>query len=144
MNCNPQNAAPVACNAGQATTITLPDELARTAYEDKYIGLYWEAYLPNGRALPADQTRLVLGSWSSATRDLYAADDTLRKSVLAMSFATLSKREGEKWMSEKSLKYYIEALQETAVALKIPSKAKSDELLSATRLFSLYEVGSVC
>lgn len=120
-------------------TITLPNELACAAYEQRCLAGYFEAYLPNGQALTDKTLQNMLGGWSNTIRDLYNTDEVLRKTTLAMCLATLGRQQGEQWMIEESLKFYIGSLKEMTVALNIPSRARSDAILAATRLFSLFE-----
>lgn len=122
------------------STVALPASLAHSAYEERCLGLFWSAYLPNGRALSSNAVQDTLGGWSNTIRDLYSTDVMLKKAVLALCLATAGKLEGVRWMSEEGLTLYISALQDMSVALKKRSKANGDSILTAAKLFSLYEV----
>lgn len=140
VNMTMQNSATkpsIPCAAGD---IALPDSLARSAYEDKYLGMFWESYLPGSRALSAESVRSTLGGWTNTIQDLYLTENVLRKALLAISLGTVGRRYGEKWMTEQALVLYVAALQDMSTALTVPSKAKGDALLTASKLFSLYEV----
>jgi hypothetical protein len=122
------------------TTITLPDTLARSASESRFIGNFWSAYLPNGRALSSGALQDTLGGWTNTIQELYPTDNTLKKAVLALCLASSGRAEGMQWMTEEGLRIYVSALQEMKVALKRQSKAKQDAILTTARVFSLHEV----
>ena len=123
-------------------TGALSNTLVRSADEERYLGHFWSAYLPNGRALSADAVQESLGSWTNTVQKLYSTDDTLKRTLLAMCLSSYGKQQGKKWIKEQGFRLYSAALQDMAVALKVPSRAKSDSILTASKLFSLYEVSS--
>ena len=126
--------------SGPCEDVILPATLARTAYEDRYLGMYWEVYLPGGRAVSGEAV-FELEGWSNTIQVLYPRDGLLRKALLAMSMRTLGRLNGEIWMQEEGLNFYIAALQDMSVALSVPSKTRrADALLTASKLFSHYEV----
>ncbi|KAK2811677.1 hypothetical protein FQN50_002023 [Emmonsiellopsis sp. PD_5] len=127
-------------------TITLPPTLARTAYQDKYISLFWTAYTPGTQHISPPTLRNSLGSWTNAIHDLYLTDDVLRKALLAISLTTIGRgRDGEKWMVEQGLELYTGALKDMSATLavggrgRVWGKGKADALLTASKIFSLYE-----
>jgi hypothetical protein len=126
--------------ACKTPTITLPDALTRSAYEDRYLDLFWSAYLPNGQALSSGAVQDALGGWTNIVQELYTTDDTLKKAVLALCMANAGKLEGLNWMLEESLKLYVSALQDLAATLKRRPKTKRVTILITARLFGLYEV----
>jgi hypothetical protein len=121
-------------------TIALPDNLARSACEDRYLGLFWSAYLPNGQAQSSDAVHDTLGGWANTIQTLYPTDNILKKVVLAICLAHSGRLEGMNWMSEEGLRLYFSALRDMAVALKKRSTTEKDSILTAARLFSQYEV----
>ena len=126
----------------QNTDIALPNELARSAYEQKYLGMYWEVYLPNGRTFPcADEVRHTLGGWTTPILELYQTEDVLKKSVLALCLSTVGRRDGQDWVAEEGLKLHVGALKEMTIAMRDPSRTRGDALFCAAKMFSLYEVG---
>ncbi|KAK2800324.1 hypothetical protein FQN51_006232 [Onygenales sp. PD_10] len=127
-------------------TITLPPTLARTAYQDKYISLFWTAYTPGSQHISPPTLRNSLGSWTNAIQDLYLTDDVLRKALLAISLTTIGRgRDGQKWMAEQGLEMYTGALKDMSATLavggrgRVWGKGRADALLTASKLFSLYE-----
>ncbi|KAH8670100.1 hypothetical protein BGZ60DRAFT_375305 [Tricladium varicosporioides] len=122
-------------------SVLLPAALSHSAYEDKYIGLYWDTYLPSRQLLSRckDSDRICLGGWTTTVQDLYVTSPVLRKALLALCLSTISRRDGQQWMAEEGLKFYVSALQGMSGALKVPANAKNDALLLANKLFSLYE-----
>ncbi|KAK0724087.1 hypothetical protein B0H67DRAFT_679798 [Lasiosphaeris hirsuta] len=138
INWAPPKGAPL--TVGHTTEIVLSHGLMRSAYEEKLLGLHWETYLPNGRdfCCSAEICR-ILGGWTTVVRELIATDTLLKKSVLALCLTTVARRDGVVWMAEQGLSAYISGLQEMAAALQVPSRARSDALLCAAKMFSLYE-----
>lgn len=120
--------------------ITSPNGLARSAYEVKYLGLFWELYLPEGRLLSDYYLRHSVGSWTNVARDLHGTEPALDQALLAMSLASLGHRNGETDLMEAGLKHYVSALGEMKGALSTRARRKSDALLIATRMLGLYEV----
>jgi hypothetical protein len=120
--------------------VTLPDALARSAYEGRYLELFWSSYLPNGRALSSDAIQDTLGGWTNTIQALYPTNEILRKTILAMAMTSTGKHDGKGSMIEEGVKLYVSALQDMSGALKKPSGANSDAILTTAKLFSLYEV----
>ncbi|KAM0327486.1 hypothetical protein ACHAQA_005774 [Verticillium albo-atrum] len=135
---------------GQALTVTrvsppahdvsLHSSLARSAYEVKYLDLFWQIYLPSGQAFTPYASGYSIGGWTAVARDLFHTDDALRKSLLAMCLGTLGREGGEQWMIREGLRSYTQALGEMTSGLRSPEKRKSDAFLIASRLMGLYEV----
>lgn len=120
--------------------VTLPASLSRSASEQKYLGLFWDMYLPEGTASVKIMARYSLASWIPAVFDLHKKDPALNKAVMSLCLGTIGSRRDVKWMSEESLKLYVDALSDMNVGLKCKTRRKSDALLLATRTLGLYEV----
>jgi hypothetical protein len=126
--------------ATRFSAVTLPDQLARTACEDKFLGLFWESYLPNGRAFAAGSMRATLGGYNDTISALYPDDNVLKKAILAMCMTTIGKQQGDKWMSDTGLGLYVGAMHDMSSTLERQARVKPDVVLGAARIFSLYEV----
>jgi hypothetical protein len=126
----------------QFADILLPSTLSNSAYEAKYISLYWEIYLPSAYSPSiSERSDLVsLGGWTTTVQELYPTCQILRQAFLALSLATISRRDGEKWMADQGLKLYAEAVQGMSSVLKRRGNTGSDALVMASKLFGLYEV----
>jgi hypothetical protein len=120
--------------------VTLPISLARSAYEEKYIGLFWDIYLPNGQEFTKLSLRYPVGTWVHAAQALYQSDPALHKVLLALCFGTISWRKDQVWMAQESLRFYVSSLRDLNAGLRNPTRRKSDALMLATRMLSLYEV----
>ena len=120
--------------------VTSSHALSRTAYEVKYMDLFWDLYLPQGRLLSDYYLQHSVGSWTRAARDLYTTEPALQQALLAMSLSSLGHRNGEKDLMEAGLKHYVAALGEISAGLRHRDRRKSDALLIATRTLGLYEV----
>ncbi|KAI8315473.1 hypothetical protein K4K61_001453 [Colletotrichum sp. SAR11_59] len=77
------------------TDVALPHSLARSAYEDKYISLLWDAWSPCGTPSADISANYPVYSWVSSARDLYQDDDGLRRTLIAMSLSTLGQKDGQ-------------------------------------------------
>ncbi|OAA70191.1 Zn(2)-C6 fungal-type DNA-binding domain protein [Akanthomyces lecanii RCEF 1005] len=101
--------------AGQPGTnieVILRESLAKTAREQKYLGMFWSAYLPNGRAFTSRACRLSTGGWTAHMGKLYDAEPTLRLASLAMSASVIGHQNHDGQLIIKGLKAYSEAIQE--------------------------------
>lgn len=123
-------------------TIVLRDSLAQTAREIKYLGAFWSAYLPNGRAFSPQAAKLSTGGWTGALARLYDSEPTLRLAALATSASVLGGQVDDTHLKIKGLQTYSLALQEMSIALQDPIRATGDGLLAAVRLMEFYEVKS--
>lgn len=127
-------------SARDTTSVALPNTLAQSAYETKYVGLFWETYLPGSWALSASTVQGQLEGWVKVVGELYVSNVILKKALLAICLRMAARNSGEKWMGEKGFELYADALKQMSVALSVPSRAKSNELFAASKIFSLYEV----
>ncbi|KAL4878812.1 hypothetical protein BJY04DRAFT_195122 [Aspergillus karnatakaensis] len=121
------------------TSVALPNSLAHSAYQAKYMDLFWRLYLPNGQALTVELTQVALGGWVDAIIDLHTSDNVLRKALVAMSVSAVGKMEDSRLLREEGRKLYTGSLQSLASALKDPRRATSDATLTAIRLSSFWE-----
>ncbi|EEY23486.1 conserved hypothetical protein [Verticillium alfalfae VaMs.102] len=119
--------------------VSLHPDLARSAYEVKYLDLFWRAYLPSGKAFTPYASGYSIGGWTAVARDLFHTDGALRKALLAMCLGTLGREGGEPWMVREGLRSYTQALGEMTIGLRSPEKRSSDAFLVASRLMGLYE-----
>ncbi|RNJ54870.1 hypothetical protein D7B24_009335 [Verticillium nonalfalfae] len=120
--------------------VSLHPDLARSAYEVKYLDLFWRAYLPSGKAFTPYASGYSIGGWTAVSRDLFHTDSALRKALLAMCLGTLGREGGEPWMVREGLRSYTQALGEMTIGLRSPEKRSSDAFLVASRLMGLYEL----
>ncbi|KAJ6783309.1 hypothetical protein PWT90_02544 [Aphanocladium album] len=129
--------------AGQPGTninVILRESLAKTAREQKYLGMFWSAYLPNGRAFTSRACKLSTGGWTSHMGKLYDTEPTLRLASLAMSASVIGHQNNDSQLIIKGLKAYSEAIQEMGRAVACNSRRLGDGLLAASRLMEFYEV----
>ncbi|KAL2814826.1 hypothetical protein BJX63DRAFT_192432 [Aspergillus granulosus] len=119
--------------------IALLMSLARSAYQTKYMDLWWRLYLPNGQRLPKIVTSNAMGGWLDAIHELHFKEPVLEKALVAMSVTAVGKQEDDPYLKEEGKRMYGKALQSMAVAMKDPKRATSDGILTAVRLFSFYE-----
>jgi hypothetical protein len=122
------------------TVPVLPDTLARSAYENRYIGIFWTTYLPNGQVPSANELQSTLLRWTNTIQVLYQTNSTLKKAFLALCLASSGRLEGQEWMCKYGLRLYNSALHDMAMALKRPPNTKLDSILATAKLLGLYEV----
>ncbi|KAL4802932.1 hypothetical protein BDV18DRAFT_145871 [Aspergillus unguis] len=119
--------------------VALPSGLARTAYQARYMDMWWRIYLPNGQALSGELTEIALGRWIDAVHDLHAGESVLKKALLGLSLTAVGRQEGRPYLKEEGRRMYTSSLQGLTVALKDPTRATSDAILTSIRLLSFYE-----
>ncbi|KAH8883172.1 hypothetical protein GQ53DRAFT_732697 [Thozetella sp. PMI_491] len=124
-----------------APDITLPHALAGSAYEAKWLGLFWDSYLPRGRQLPTSEAWCSIGVWLNAVQQLYLQDATLRQALLATSLVSIGRRDGIQWMREEGLKMYGSALVSMRKLLQTPSAARGEGALLAIRMLNIIHGG---
>lgn len=135
-------------NAGRTTfkpsctDVVLPHSLARSAYEDKYISLLWDAWSPCGTPSAEISANYPVYSWVSSARDLYQDEDGLRRTLIAMSLSTLGQKDGQAYSTAKGFQTYVQALSEVNVSLQHPKRWKSDAVMVASQGLGLFEVKS--
>lgn len=120
-----------------------PKQLSQSANEAKLCGLFWEAFLPNGKALPVELTRNSLGGWISSVQDLHTSASVLRKATLALALMTVGRREKSTVLIHDAVRVYSESLREASIAFRASQQDRKGALHAAIRLFALYEVSPI-
>ncbi|KAK3311562.1 uncharacterized protein B0T15DRAFT_79786 [Chaetomium strumarium] len=135
--------------AAAEAILRIPDSgvteaLARTAHEERYLGGFWQRYLPEARDFPSRAAPYTNGGWMVALPRLYASSPVIRKVMLAVCLATEGQASGREREREEGLRYYTASLRRMAGALadRDPERGRADHttLVVAARLFSMYEV----
>ena len=121
----------------------LPESLALSAREQKYLGLFWTSYFPNGRVFSDAACTLSTGGWTRTVNALYGSDATLRKAMLALSAGVLGAKSDDGQLQLKGLQTYCDATADMFRAVQHPRRARADGTLAAVRLLEFYEVGNV-
>ncbi|KAL0939526.1 uncharacterized protein CTRU02_206136 [Colletotrichum truncatum] len=119
--------------------IVLRHSLARTAYEDKYLSLFWNSWFPCGRQSAEILPKYPIYSWISCARDLYQHDKALWRTLLAMCFCTLGRQSGKSELMADGFQMYTQALREVNASLRHPTRWKSDAVMVASRGLGLFE-----
>lgn len=125
---------------GGAQQVTLPDTLARSAYEQKYFDIFWRTYLPERKPFPQHVTRYTGGGWTNTLPQLCSISPPIRKILLAMCLRTAGQTENKIWEKEEGLKCYISSLKDMSAALAQPKTVPLITLCVTSRLYGLYEV----
>ncbi|KAG5290110.1 GAL4-like Zn(II)2Cys6 (or C6 zinc) binuclear cluster DNA-binding domain protein [Histoplasma ohiense] len=120
--------------------VTLPVPLARAAYADKYLGIFWSSYLPTDRHFPAQMMMYVSGGWTNSLPQLYLNSPDIQKILLAICLSTAGRISNNRWEKEEGLRYYMESLSEMSAALANRTRGNIVTLCVMSRLYSLYEV----
>ena len=124
-----------------ASTVTLHDDLARTAREDLYLGHYWTMYHPyvEGQDTSTVSCFSTTG-WTGVVRELYNKDSALRYAMFALSLSTLSIQNNDAGLRIRGLQAYSTAVRKLTYAVAQPNRLAADGLLAAIRLMCFYEV----
>lgn len=138
-----KTSSPPRTSGASTPSITLHDSLARSTREDRYVGLFLAAFLPNGRLFSRDASQISSAGWLRYHDGLCRAEKTLRFITLAHSLSMLATRDNDSHMKVKGFQAHRMALQEMRTALQDPQRATGDGILAAVRLFRFYEV-SIC
>jgi hypothetical protein len=127
-------------NRSDVPEVELPEFLARSAYEEKYLGLYWDVLLPHGQPFPEEcMLYSTCAVWNIMLKD-YRDCAVLRTALLANCLSTIGRRDGETWMVAEGVKAYGRALRGMTAQLGQPAQSKKVSLLVASRLLSQFEV----
>lgn len=146
------NATPTASGtvvARSSVEITLRQSFNLSAYEQQYLGVFWEIYLPGSPPVGDAFVQLYAsGSWVLVARDVSSENEAVRKALLAVCLLMLGRRDRKQWMVQESLRLYTSALNDVRVSLSSTNRRRpcSDAVLVASRALSAYEVsrGSGC
>ncbi|OLN94292.1 hypothetical protein CCHL11_02814 [Colletotrichum chlorophyti] len=124
--------------------LVLPPSLARSAYEEKYIGMFWNFWLPCGELSPECSSQYPISRWTSDARDMYRQDNALRGTFLAMCLSAVGQRDDQEWLVADGLQLYVKALSELNAGLRHPKRWRTDALLMASRGLGLFEAIAAC
>ena len=122
------------------TDIALKDSLARTARDARFMGLFWEAYLPNGQRFSAEALRYSPGGWTNAVIELHDTQPALHYAIKALAYGAAATNEGGLQLRLKATQMHSRALVEMRKAMDDPNHYQSDAILAAVRLFQFFEV----
>ncbi|KAL4927852.1 Zn(II)2Cys6 transcription factor domain-containing protein [Aspergillus undulatus] len=125
--------------SNSAPDVALPPALVRSAYQARYMDLFWQMYLPNGQALSIEVTQVALGGWIDAIHDLQNHETVLKKALVAMSVSAVGRQENNKFLKEEGRRLYTNSLQSLSATLQDPKRATSDSIWTAIRLASFWE-----
>lgn len=118
--------------SGGVTDVVLPNGLAQTAYVEKYISIFLNKYLPEGRA-PSTNRLGPPCDWVEIAHELYTSDKGIQFSLLSLGLYAA----GE---SQYAIQSHCHALRRLQTALCIPSRVQNDSTLVACQLLGLVEV----
>ncbi|CAI7568005.1 unnamed protein product [Penicillium manginii] len=103
----------------------------RSTREDRYVGLYLAAFLPNGRLLSRDASYISAAGWLKYYDGLCRSEKTLRFITLAHGLSMLATRDKDTQMKVKGVQAHRMALQEMRKAVQDSQRATGDGLLAA-------------
>ncbi|PYH97069.1 hypothetical protein BO71DRAFT_347838 [Aspergillus ellipticus CBS 707.79] len=126
--------------SSETPAITLHGSLVRSARENRYVGLYLTAFLPNGRLFSRDAAWISSAGWLRYYESLCRSEKTLQLITLAHGLSMLATRDNDSQLKLKGFQAHRMALQEMRVGLQDPQRSTGDGLLAAVRLFRFYEI----
>lgn len=119
--------------------IVLPGTLAKTAFEDHYIGIFWSEFLPNGRRFTEAQSRSCTGAQYQIAEELYSSNETLRTALRALSMAAVGRSRNNATLIDAGVRMYGQALCNLTYMLQHVRLDESDGALMACKLLELFE-----
>lgn len=122
------------------TDIALKDSLARTARDARFLGLFWETYLPNGQRFSPEALRYSPGGWTNTVIELHDTEPALHYAIKALAYGAAATNEGGLQLRLKATQMHSRALVEMRKAMDDPNHYQSDAILAAVRLFQFFEV----
>ena len=126
--------------APTAEDITLPFELTQTAYNSRYIDLFWSAYLPGGQLFNDKAASLSHGGWVTVAQDMYTSDRSLQLAMQGVALCGVGTLHGDRSLMKQGSTVYTQCLREFNKALCDPERLRLDGVLCTARLLSLFEV----
>ncbi|CAH0028559.1 unnamed protein product [Clonostachys rhizophaga] len=120
-----------------------PEEsLTRSAYQERYLGLFWDIYLPNGRKFPAGSAQHTTELWLNHVQKLVHEDNqiAIRMILLAISLANVGLYDNKTCLVESGTRMYGSCLSTLAEEIGSNTRSTPSSLLATSRLCSLYEV----
>ncbi|KAJ5921110.1 hypothetical protein N7466_009436 [Penicillium verhagenii] len=125
---------------GKRVTLLTCNSLLQYADQEKYVGFFWDAYLPGSKSFTPESGHYTAIEWTniaqSPTGDLLA----VRLAIVANSLCMLGIRHREDKMILQGHRVYGLALSEMQQALKRPSRLDMDGSLIAAWLIGLFTV----
>lgn len=114
---------------------------SHAALEYAFEGMFWDSYLPNRRCSSLfDYYQRTLGGSISVVRDLLPNSVLLRTALGAMALRSAASTNNDPHSTkEQAMRLHASALQQMRKLVTTDNK-NGLELLSATRVFSFYEV----
>lgn len=123
-----------------AEDITLPFSLTQTAYNSRYIDLFWSAYLPGGQLFNDKAASLSHGGWVTVAQDLYPSDRSLQLAMHSVALRGVGTLNDDRSLMKQGSEVYTQCLREFNKALCDPERLRLDGVLCTARLMSLFEV----
>ncbi|KAH8879484.1 hypothetical protein GQ53DRAFT_738616 [Thozetella sp. PMI_491] len=140
---NPSRLSNKGRSAGPRHTHSSPpspasDRLCQGALEQKYVGLFWDNYLPaDGTFAPNAAQYTVLG-WTRVAQNLAGKGEVARLALAGNSLCMLGVRHREEWMFQQGKQVYGRALAGMRKALQNSTRHQLEDLLVASRLLTLF------
>lgn len=121
--------------------ITLSLSLTQTAYNARYMDLFWSHYLPCGETFPAQAMGLGNGGWINIALDLFPTDTTLQLAMQSVVLRGMGVRSADQALLRQGSTAYSRCLQDFNTALCDTHRRRTDGILCTVKLLSLFEVG---
>jgi hypothetical protein len=128
------------CGASVVALTRQFNSLNQTAFESRVLDDYWEIYFPKVNFAQQAAQFDELGSWVFSIQRSYPDEHVVKTSMLAVGFASLARRSGEKRFSVAAMESYSRVLLEVNRSLQDAERWKKDSVLATCKLLALYEV----
>jgi hypothetical protein len=128
------------CGHFTPENILLPDSLCRSANESQCLGLFWDAYLPNGRTFSSESCLYSVGGWITVTTSLHSRNEVLKAALMAHGICMGGIKQENPQMLGDGRRLYCETLGHMARTLHKWSNTDVVSLIATSRLLTLFEV----
>lgn len=134
---NAANANISASRQPRPISIVLPDTLRCSAYSEKTVEAFISMYIPCGkyRASNSDSQGFI-----DVLPVMIIRDKALQMAVLAIGTAALGRSTEDPNLSRQANTLYGQALMETGMALRDPTRATSEAMMLVPRTMALFEI----
>ena len=130
--------------AAYSLDLSLPPSLSQAAYRTKCVSALWEMYPGGGHHHSQCACEVSTVGWITDIHNtpLFQKNLALQKSVLALSLATIGRRDEREWMVQHGLRLYGAAVRSLSMEMARVSRLTppSDAMIATTRVLALFEV----
>ncbi|ETS83957.1 hypothetical protein PFICI_05833 [Pestalotiopsis fici W106-1] len=126
--------------SSSAQDVTLSQSLTQTAYNARYMDMFWSHYLPCGETLTNEAMKLGNGGWINLALDLFSTDSTLQLAMQSVVLRGMGMRNADQSLMRQGSAAYSMCLKDFNKALSDSGRRSTDGILCTVKLLSLFEM----